>query len=229
MRITEGRPTDILVAGYQTTQSAKLNCASQDAPLVVFAHGFAGNKDEKGLFVEADHYFISHGLSTLRFDFRGCGDNEGSFSAVRFSDLEIDLHSVLKFVKKDLDFTPKAIGLVGFSLGATIAILANSKIVDAYAFWSPAIFTDVDMYPRYDTYEVRREIEQNGFFLKSGIEVGPDFLHDLKQNTVREKTKLISKAVLMLHGENDSRISASNTKKACSLFGRRPRLCIIPG
>lgn len=229
MSIVQRCDTDVLIPGYEASLSAKLNCVSETDPLLVFAHGFAGDKDEKGLFSEASNYFPDHGFSVLRFDFRGCGDNRDSFRNVRFLDLQTDLQNVFRFIEKDLPLRPESIGFVGFSLGASIAILANPKSVKAYAFWSPAIFTDKDMYPRYDTPEIRDELSRKGFFVKSGVEVGPGFLCDLKENSVRKKIQGICKPVLLVHGEADARISVSSTKEASQLFRRRANICIIPG
>jgi uncharacterized protein len=229
MPINQRDNLDIIIPGYQASLSAKLNRVSQGDPLIILMHGFGGDKDEKGLFSEAAEYFFARGYSVLRFDFRCCGANKGSFRNVRFVDLESDLSNVFKFVGTGLPLRPKFIGIVGFSLGATIAILANAKPVKAYALWSPAIFTDKDMYPRYATSEINNDISTNGFFMKSGIEVGPGFLADLKENSVRTKISQISKPVLLVHGENDARIPPSSTKEASLLFRRRPRLCLIPG
>ncbi len=229
MSIVQRCATDVLIPGYQASLSAKLNCVSETDPLLIFAHGFAGDKDEKGLFSEASDYFLDQGFSVLRFDFRGCGDNRDSFRNVRFLDLQTDLENVCRFIEKDLPLRPESIGFVGFSLGASIAILANPKSVKAYAFWSPAMFTDKDMYPRYDTPEIRDELSRKGFFVKSGVEVGPGFLCDLKENSVRKKIQGISRPVLLIHGEADARISVSSTKEASRLFRKRANICIIPG
>lgn len=229
MNSNQGCDIEIRIPGCQTSLSAELTCVSESDPLLLFAHGFAGDKDEKGLFSEAAEYFFARGYSVLRFDFRGCGTNNGSFRNVRIADLENDLKNVLAFVSKDIPLKPKSIGVVGFSLGATISILANPKGVKAYAFWSPAIFTDRDMYPRYNTAEIHEELSSRGFFVKSNLEVGPGFLSDLKENAVREKIKQVSKPVLMIHGDKDTRIPASSTKEASLMFRRRPTLCLIPG
>src|SRR6266481_3619754 len=114
-------------------------------------------------------------------------------------------------------------------LGAIIGILANCKSIKAYALWSPAIYTNRDMYPRYNTPSVNEDLVQKGFFTKSGIEVGPGFLQDLKENSALEKIRELSKPVLLVHGEADTRIPVSSTREAASLFRRRPGLCIIPG
>jgi pimeloyl-ACP methyl ester carboxylesterase len=229
MPINQPDDLDIIIPDDQAPLSAKLNCVSEDAPLIILMHGFCGDKDEKGLFSEAAGYFCAEGYSVLRFDFRYCGANSGSFKNVRFFDLENDLNNALNFVRTGLSLKPKFVGVVGFSLGATIAILANSKAIKAYALWSPAIFTDKDMYPRYATPEISRDVATKGFFIKSGIEVGPGFLSDLRENSIRAKIPQISKPVLLVHGENDSRIPVSSTKEASLLFRRRPKLCLIPG
>jgi len=48
--------------------------------LVIFCHGFTGNKAESGrLFVQTARALQKAGINALRFDFMGSGDSSGEF------------------------------------------------------------------------------------------------------------------------------------------------------
>ncbi len=57
-------PADMPEAGY---------------PLVVFAHGFQGSKEESGAFTDVAKGLAEQGIASLRLDFPGCGEESGRF------------------------------------------------------------------------------------------------------------------------------------------------------
>ena len=67
---------------------------------VIMVHGFTGDKDEKGLFIEAANFLINKGYSVLRFDIRGSGESEGDFSEVGINDQKEDFLVAVDFLKK---------------------------------------------------------------------------------------------------------------------------------
>lgn len=199
--------------------AAKLNIVSRTAPLIVLVHGFAGNMDENGLFRDATIFFGSKGLSVLRFDFRGCGESPGAFRDVRLKHLKSDLKSVLQFVRShESHVQPSSVNLIAFSLGAAVSILVNPRLSNAHIYWSPAIFTATDMYPRYQTRDVLDQIKEKGFFVKAGLEVGKDFMKDLLKNDIEFNIRNISVPVLLVHGEKDDRIPPASSRQATKLF-----------
>jgi pimeloyl-ACP methyl ester carboxylesterase len=208
-----------------TGLAARISVSNFGEPLLILAHGFAGDKDENGLFTSARDYFVRRGFGVLRFDFRGCGENKDGFRHVRLVDLQEDLRSVLTFASF---LSPRsAIGLVSFSLAAAIAVAVNPKI-KTHVFWSPALDTAKDMYPRYQVDEILRSLRGSGFFVKAGLEVGSEFLDDLRCNDVLEKLNKLSSAALMIHGTADERIPWTSTKTISERF---PKLSFrqIPG
>ena len=59
-------PADMPEAGY---------------PLVVFAHGFQGSKEESGAFTDVAKGLAEQGIASLRLDFPGCGESQEDFMA----------------------------------------------------------------------------------------------------------------------------------------------------
>lgn len=208
---------------------AKLTILTRTSPLLIFAHGFAGDMDEKGLFVEARDFFAGNGFSVLRFDFRGCGESGGDFRTVRLGDLAADLLNVIKFARSSNDFKPRTIGLVSFSLAAGIAILANPGHIGAHAFWSPAIYTDRDMAPRYRTREIDSQIAQQGWFAKAGQQVGKQFLEDLNSKQIEHSLLRFRHPAFVVHGRDDQRIPLSSSEDLVRHLSASSKLLLIPG
>ncbi len=208
---------------------ARLTVLSRTAPLLILAHGFAGNMDEKGLFVGARDFFAGDGFSVLRFDVRVCGDIGGNFRTLRLEDLAVDLTNVIKFARTCDEMRPSAVGLICFSLAAGVAVLANSNQIGAHVFWSPAIYTDRDMVPRYRTPEIDDQILRQGWFTKAGIQVGKQFLEDLNSKRIESSLSRFRHSVLIIHGRDDQRIPSDSS---CDLVKDLPtssQLVLIPG
>jgi len=207
-----------------TSLAAVLTRESTAAPLVVFAHGFAGNKNENGLFVQAADYFARHGLSVLRFDFRACGENGGKFKNVRLYDLVSDLENIFLYIKSDPQLRLLPIGFVGFSLGAGIGLLSTVPI-DSYVFWSPAIYTRNDMVPRYEN-----ELEEKGFIVKGNVKISKGFIDDLDSDAIPNSLCGLTTPVLLIHGSADQRIPYTSSMRALRILqaSSKSKLVTIP-
>lgn len=196
--------------------SAILNNGRPLTHLLLFVHGFAGNKDENGLFIQAEEYFSSKGFNTFRFDFEGVGESNGSFRDTTLKKQCGDLESSLKYLISNYGYNK--ISIIGFSLGATVSIILNNPLISAYCFWSPAIFPAKDMFPRYNTTKILREFKEKGYFDKAGLKVGKQIINDFKHCNLEMYITNLDKPVLLVHGTKDPRIGYNSTVLAHSLF-----------
>jgi len=90
---------------------------------IVCCHGLYSNKDSKK-YVELAELANKEGLSCVRFDFRGCGESEGSFEKSTLTKRLKDLEEVINFIKSKYD---AKIALFGSSFGGMVSILYASK------------------------------------------------------------------------------------------------------
>ncbi|MCK4670541.1 MAG: hypothetical protein KAT43_05040 [Nanoarchaeota archaeon] len=192
---------------------AEVQYLHTSAPLLVFVHGICGNKDEgKYLFKEAKDFFLMKGMNTFRFDMSGVGESKGDYLDSTLEKQTSDVNSALEFIADIVK--PRCIGLIGFSLGATAAILANNPSVGAYSFWSPAFFPEKDMFPRYDTPGVRRQLEEKGYIVKKGLKVSKKLIEDLRDRDLGSALPKLSKPVQIIHGTHDKYIDHRSSIKA---------------
>lgn len=110
---------------------------------VILAHGYRQNRLQYG-----ENTFplikslLNQGYNVLTFDFRNCGESEGKLTTVGIYEKN-DLLGAIKYAKT---LGSKKIVLLGFSMGASVSIVAaaQDKSVDAVIADSP--FADMEEY-----------------------------------------------------------------------------------
>lgn len=92
-------------------------------PVVLFCHGFGGNKSGKfRLSVRQAEALSSAGIASFRIDCRGSGDSEGHFADTTLSSQIEDLKTALTFLQNHPAIDKSRISMLGRSLGAALAI-----------------------------------------------------------------------------------------------------------
>jgi len=203
---------------------------SEFSKFVILVHGFTGDKDEKGLFLSASDYFLQHGYSVFRFDMRGSGESEGNFEQTGIKEECEDLLSAVSFLKDKESLSDEGIYIVAFSLGATVLLMNYRRLskVKAMAFWSPAFFPNRDMFPRYQTDEILKELKTGGYFIKSGLKVGKKIISDLKRCNLVPVLGSVKIPTIVIHGERDDKISIDSSRIGCSLLNGYGKFVELP-
>lgn len=142
-----------------------------------------------------------------------------------------DLITAISFIIKKEGFNDDLdIYLVGFSLGATIALMIYERFqqIKALSLWSPAFFPNRDMYPRYQNEAVLNSLNKNGYFLKSGLKVGEKIINDLAKCNIAPFLKSLDRPTLIIHGEQDEKIDFKSSVIASQLFNGHGNLRLLP-
>ena len=107
---------------------------------VITCHGLYSSKDSEK-YVGIGRRFRGEGLAVLRFDFRGCGESGGLFEDTSLTGRIEDLESALDFAQKQ---GYESVGVMGSSLGGTVAVLtaAKDKRVKALVTWATPCYLD---------------------------------------------------------------------------------------
>lgn len=229
---------------YEPTGSAK--------PAIVFLHGFKGFKDW-GPFPAMLEEFARSGFVTLAFNFshNGVGDDLLNFTELdRFArntftrELE-ETNDVVRALSElnsiplppdELD--PNAIGLMGHSRGAAIAILAGaeSRLVRAIAALSP-----VSDFNRYSERQ-KEKWRKAGYFevlnqrTKQVMRLDVGLLEDLELNRERldilkaaQNIARLQKPLLLIAGEQDLTTKPEEAEKiAQAADGPLTEIRLIP-
>jgi len=192
---------------------------------VVLCHGMESTKEG------AKHQALAARLTALgyvclRFDFSYVGESDGTFEDLTISGEAGDLAGACDFL---WEHGAGALGVIGSSLGGTVALLyagAEPRVralVTIAAVSRP--FGIVDRMPA----EAVREWRRRGFREEHGGRLKRDFLDDLERVDVLGAARRVRAATLVTHGEQDRVVPLED---AHALYAVRPdpkALAITPG
>jgi pimeloyl-ACP methyl ester carboxylesterase len=91
-------------------------------PAIIMMHGFGANKNGGPEWI--CRQFAAWGYVALRFDYRGCGDSEGTRGRVIPIEEVADAMNAVTYMASRADVDPDAIALCGSSLGGGVAVQA---------------------------------------------------------------------------------------------------------
>ncbi|WNR46505.1 alpha/beta hydrolase [Paenibacillus roseipurpureus] len=180
------------------------------AMTVIFSHGYAGTRLEKGVPALAlAEAIVKAGHHVLMFDFRNSGLSEGTTTTIGLLEKE-DIHGAIDWVRSETDGVA-TICLLGFSMGGTASLLAAAEdksiagvITDsAFSQLGPYLKANLPVWSKLPRYPFTPLILT---ILPRLIGVNPDEVDAL---TALEE--IAPRPVLFIHSEDDSAIPASNS------------------
>jgi len=175
---------------------------------VITCHGLYSSKDSEK-YVDIARRFCGEGLAVLRFDFTGCGESGGRFEDTSLTGRMKDLESALGFVREQ---GCESIGVMGSSLGGTVAVLtaAEDRRVKALVTWAT---------PRH----------LDELFRGEGIKGLEKLRRDAKKYDVVEAVKEVHCPVLIVHGSLDEQVPLSHAEVLYDNANELKNIQIIEG
>ncbi len=205
------------------------NAEGDKYPGVILYHGFSGDRMEPGfMFVRFSRLLADHGIASVRFDFLGSGESDGSFTDMTFSN-EVKQASLIMDYFKNLDVIDEHnIILLGLSMGGALAgYLAGirSSELSGLVLWAPAGEMRLFIEKREEKIE-SGEITDDIMDI-SGLRLGETFIEDARQVNVFEKTAAYTGKALIVHGTGDTVVPVAVSKGYLQLFGDRADLVLV--
>jgi esterase/lipase len=102
-------------------------------PLIIFAHGFTGGKDEH-IFFNGARFFGKNNISSFRFNFYGEQEDSRQLNDCDIANHISDLETVISYFKKKCS----EIIVVGHSFGGLITLLSKKQEFGKAVLWEPA-------------------------------------------------------------------------------------------
>ncbi|MFX0212300.1 MAG: alpha/beta hydrolase family protein [Candidatus Hodarchaeota archaeon] len=199
LKIPRRKGGDLISILYETSKET-----TKKPPLVIFCHGFTGDKYEWGRFPKAAKRMNEKGYDAIIFDFSGSGENKRE--AVLLSKQVRDLEDVYNWAKERhyIDFA-----IIGLSFGGLTALIANLP-VHTVIFWAPAFYLE----------QLTDDSRFNYFPFKlpsaspPEIFIEEDFIHELKQISTDEHLQKLNTPSLIVHGELDKAVIPELSRRA---------------
>jgi pimeloyl-ACP methyl ester carboxylesterase len=163
---------------------------------LVFCHGL--RSDKSGSYEERSEVAVDAGCNAVRFDFRGCGESEGSFRDGHLSGRIADLEAVLAY------FEPSSAVLFGSSFGGAVAfhVAAADDRVEAVATRAPVTYTEQFLAADERSDRARRE------------ELGEAFVEDVASHAFEDVVAELDVPVAIVHGGADDSVPIEHSFRA---------------
>ncbi len=188
---------------------------------IISCHGLLASKDSPKYMLLAES-LSECGYSTLRFDFRGCGESEGNLENSHISNRLKDLDAVINYATIELGFN--RFGLFGSSMGGYVSFLKASlepKVKALVSLVSP--FSMAELFDTKGSSQKSFEID--------GILFGGNFLNDMKAHgtLTKEALESIKCPTLIFHGDFDLLVPVKHAHRLFESLTTKKMIKIIRG
>lgn len=109
-------------------------------PAVVMCHGFTGHRQEcNNLFAKCGRRLAEAGIAAFRFDCRFSGESDGDFRDMTITGEVLDAIKAIDVLRAQPGMDTSRLGLLGFSMGGTVAPLTagSRKDIKTMVLWAP--------------------------------------------------------------------------------------------
>jgi alpha-beta hydrolase superfamily lysophospholipase len=181
---------------------------------IITCHGLFSSK-ESDKFQNLAEVFSQNNYAVLRFDFRGCGQSQGSIEDTTISGRIDDLKAALALVKKEAPLRGLPVGLLGSSMGGYISLFlaALEKSVKTVVAWATP----------FSFEGLRQVIEKN-----SQTPLKEEFYRDANHHDVTAPLSQI-KNLLLIHGDKDELVPLDHAQKLYGFAQKPKQLTVVRG
>lgn len=194
--------------GLETSDKVKLAAwyipaKNQSDKAIILLHGYPADKGDLLYWAS----FLKDKYNLLFFDFRYFGKSEGSFTSLGFHERK-DVLAAIKYLKeKGMD----KIGLMGFSFGASVALLTLPETNEVAAVVADSAFANLDMMGK--TYY--REIPFLQMPLTALTKFWGRVIYGINATEIvpEEAAKKIDTPIFIIHSRQDKLILVENAER----------------
>ncbi len=198
--------------------------SGKKTPAIVICHGLGANKSD---FTDLAVFLARRGYLVLAFDFRAHGDSEGSRTSLGYHEQK-DVSAALQYLSSRSEVDQDRIGIFGFSLGGSTAILAAAETRKFRAVAADSAFTSLRDQARQ---AITGFYHLPAFPFVSLSVLGYELYFLTKVGNIEPESVIgtISPApVLIIAGEGDDMIPAENGRKLFRAAREPKELWVLP-
>ena len=170
--------------------------------ILVFFHGFTGNKSEHAYhFRNFSRLIAKDGYASIRMDFSGNGESDGDFSEFTFDTMMSEAKEIIDYAF-NLEGV-KRVSLLGFSMGGAVASIMSSVYQNKLSkiiLWSAAanIAEHIKNY-----FEKGVELPNGNKLIATYFELSKEMYASIDKCHPMEGIEKFTNPVLLCHGRND--------------------------
>jgi dipeptidyl aminopeptidase/acylaminoacyl peptidase len=193
---------------------------------VILCHGMDSNRNSEKL-VDLGRVLAKRGIITLRFDFAYAGESSEKFADITYSGEVEDLRAACSYMRHR--FAGK-IGVLGSSMGGTVALLFAADEPDVTALVTIAAPVHPEAFPRRILNpEQLQTWRERGFTFYNGQRLNLTLLEDLETIDVLQAARKIACPVLIIHGDADEVVPVEEAHELNACLAGRKKLIIMKG
>ena len=185
-------------------------------PAVVMLHGTGSDKSEAGGgYLLTAPALAKAGIASIRFDFMGNGESTADYIDYNFTTAVSDTNAALEYIAGLEQVDGSRAGVMGWSQGGTIAMLAagwNSNFKSILC-WAGA--PDLRLIGSAERYEIARKdgYYELTFGWRSPLKLGLQWCEEVYNTDVLEVLSGSAAPVLAINGELDTVVDPINAQK----------------
>lgn len=217
-----------------TDAAAAATRNAQGLPMVVLFHGFCDDRDEINfVHVELSRRLAQAGIASVRFDFAGSGESDGSFFDMTISGEVADGIDILTWAR-GLDFVDESrVAIHGLSLGGCVASMVAGTCpgqVRALSMFCPAPDVVYNMQNHMTLCGIdASDVREKGYIDVEGLKLGVGFYEDCLALDPFATAARYTGPVNTVHGSADTTASCACSERYQQLFGQRCTYLVVPG
>ncbi len=180
-------------------------------PAVVMLHGTGSNREEAGNgYKMLAPYMAEHGIASIRIDFAGSGDSKADYVEYTWTSGASDAAAAAEFIKQFKVVDPDRIGVMGWSQGGSVAILAAARYptFKALLTWAGALDMFDYFAPIYDEAKAKGFAKAT-FEWRTPLNLSLQWFADAKNISLRKELSNFKGPVLAIAGSDDEVVPLS--------------------
>jgi fermentation-respiration switch protein FrsA (DUF1100 family) len=202
-----------------------LPAAGKPKGLILFYHGRQGNRSS--VLTHAG-YLHKAGYALFSFDFRACGDSDGSMSTIGWREVS-DAQGAVTYLQTRKDTRDLPLGVFGASMGAAVAIQLAAKTPEIRCVVADSPYATLD---RAVDQRFRGIFPTGSAALSVPIQFVGEQMMGCATNTVSplaEIPKIGPRPVFLIHGLVDQLIRADDSRLLYAAATGPKELWLVPG